>query len=113
MSTHVAARRANSSRPCLDGARKQPLAWTSLIPRAVRVASGRGTLENVYLDGHPTDNGTVRASYQPTGVSNDADNNIVHSAVGHALGPFMPWAVVALCVGGATFRWCKWREAWR
>lgn len=47
-------------------------------------------LENVYLDGQPTDNGTVRASYQPTGVANDADNNIVHTAVGHALSPFLP-----------------------
>lgn len=70
-------------------------------------------LENVYLDGQPRDNGTIRASYQPTGVSNDADNNIVHTAVGHALGPIMPWALTVLCLGAAAFQWWQWRGTWR
>lgn len=68
-------------------------------------------LDDVQLDGRPSADGTVEASYQPTGIMNDADRNIVHSPLGATLEPFAPWMLVALCVGAATFQWREWRMA--
>ena len=70
-------------------------------------------LENVYLDGRPASDGTTDASYQPTGLRNDADNNIVHGPFGHALEPLVPWMLVGLGVFMSTVQWRRWRRTWR
>lgn len=70
---------------------------------------GRLRLEDVYLDGRPSSDGTVAASYQPTGILNDASRNIVHAPVGAALEPLVPWMMVAFGVG-VFVSWTLWRR---
>lgn len=70
-------------------------------------------LDDVYLDGTPTTDGTAAASYQPTGIVNDADNNIVHTRVGTSLEPFVPWMLVAFGVATAASQWREWRRSRR
>lgn len=70
-------------------------------------------LKNVYLDGKPNADGTTDASYQPTGIQNDADNNIVHSPTGTWLEPVVPWMLVLIGVGLSALQWWRWRGTWR
>ncbi|MCU1439048.1 MAG: hypothetical protein JWP85_45 [Rhodoglobus sp.] len=66
-------------------------------------------LEDVYLDGKPDSDGTVDARYQPSGVDNDADDNIVHTFTGVALEPLVPWILTALAAGSIFWYGRKWR----
>lgn len=50
-------------------------------------------LENIRLDGHVGPDGTVVASYRPTGFLNDFNNQIVHTEWTSWLGPWVPWGV--------------------
>lgn len=70
-------------------------------------------LKNVYLDGKPGGDGTVNAQYQPKGVNNDADANIVHTSTGVALKPIVPWALIGMGLGFSAWYWRKWRGTWR
>jgi len=66
-------------------------------------------LEGVYLDGKPDSGGTVSAQYQPAGVLNDADNNIVRASTGVALEPVLPWILAALAASFLFLYGRKWR----
>lgn len=70
-------------------------------------------LEGVYLDGVPGDDGTVSAQYQPTGIDNDADDNIVHTSFGVSIEPFAGPGLVAFAGGLSFVQWRKWRGTWR
>ena len=74
---------------------------------------GEIRLTGVALDGTPGSDGMARAQYQPTGVLNDADSNIVHSSTGAMLEPVAPWILVALGGGTAVMQLRKWRGTWR
>ncbi|WP_435743615.1 hypothetical protein [Microbacterium sp. PMB16] len=69
-------------------------------------------LEGVSLDGVPGDDGTVAAQYQPAGVANDADTNIVHTSFGVSVEPFVTVGLVVLAGGVAFMQWRKWRGTW-
>jgi hypothetical protein len=56
-------------------------------------------LYRVYLDDLFGRVGTVRAMYQPTGLVNDASNNVVHAEGTQFLGTWMPWLVLAVALG--------------
>ena len=66
-------------------------------------------MSDIYLDGQPGPDGTVRARYRPTGINHDKDNNIVHTSVGVALEPVLPWVLALGCAGaGAYYAWTWW-----
>ncbi|MGX5680687.1 GNAT family N-acetyltransferase [Schumannella luteola] len=62
--------------------------------RGTWVSDG-GTIQlaNVRLDGHVGPDGTVVASYRPTGFLNDYDNWIVHTEWTSGLGLWVPWGL--------------------
>lgn len=62
--------------------------------------------EGIQLDGFPGPDGTVRASYQPLGLMNDDDLNIVHTGQWTGAGLWMPWVLAAFCVG-ITIRYAR------
>lgn len=63
----------------------------------------------IYLDGRPSADGTARASYRPTGVINDLENNIVHVEAWPGLSTVLPWvACVGALAGLALYITC-WR----
>ena len=73
---------------------------------------GRIRLADVYLDGQPDADGRSRASYQPAGVHNDADLNIVHNAFGTVAEPILSWAITIWLGGVCAFYAMKWRGTW-
>lgn len=92
---------------CVDGGRygcRSVGTWVS--------DDGSIRLEDVYLDGRPNADGTIDASYQPTGIRNDADANIVHSPVGASLEPFVSLMLVAIGIGFSVLQWRRWRGTW-
>jgi hypothetical protein len=74
--------------------------------------SGRGNIVKRYiqLDGFVGSNGTVRASYTPTGFNNDAENNIVHVAATTGGRFWVPWVAALLIAGLVVFQSRQWRR---
>jgi hypothetical protein len=69
---------------------------------------GTITKLEISLDGDPGPDGTVRADYQPSGIINDADNNIVHTAMWSGVMLWLPWVLCLVCavlIAGRTFAW--------
>ncbi|NYD65501.1 hypothetical protein [Agromyces atrinae] len=66
-----------------------------------RWTSDDGAIEllSVRLDGNVDSRGLARASYQPEGVSNDADNNIVHGEFGTNVAFWAPWLLAVVIAG--------------
>ncbi len=60
----------------------------------------------IQLDGDVNSDGTVRASYTPTGFNNDAENNIVHTSTWAWARFWMPWAM-CLLFGGLILIWLR------
>lgn len=77
--------------------------------------SDDGTIRvvDVQLDGGVDADGTADASYQPTGIHNDADNNVVHTPMSTFLEPVVPWILVLGGAGASALYWRRWRGTWR
>lgn len=77
-----------------------------------RWTSDDGTIvkEGIYLDGSPGQDGTARASYQPSGFNNDSDNNIVHVQWASGMGLWFPWVMVALSAGAVVYAARRWKR---
>jgi hypothetical protein len=60
--------------------------------------------KKIQLDGFVNSDGTVRASYTPTGFNNDAQNNIVHASTWAFARFWLPWALTLLFAGLVFFR---------
>lgn len=106
-----------------DMADQQPVLWGTFteedcLPnihgcRSIgRWVSDDGTIvkEQIYLDGSPGKDGTVRASYQPAGLNNDSDNNIVHVRWTTGAGIWMPWVLAAFSLGSVVYYNRQWRR---
>ena len=65
---------------------------------------------HIQLDGFVGSDGTVRASYTPTGFNNDAENNIVHIAATTGAQFWFPWVGAILIAGLVVFQSRKWRR---
>ena len=66
--------------------------------------------ERIYLDGLPGQGGTVRASYQPAGLFNDNDNNVVHVKLAADMSLWFPWALAAFSLGAVAYATRRWRR---
>ena len=55
--------------------------------------------KDIQLDGDVNSDGTVRATYTPTGFNNDAENNIVHTSTWAWARFWLPWAMAILFAG--------------
>ena len=65
---------------------------------------------NTSLDGSVSSDGTVQATYTPTGFNNDKDNNVVHTAAWSWLKPWMPWLLSIAFAGFIAVRVFEWRK---
>jgi hypothetical protein len=74
--------------------------------------SDDGTIQKhgIALDGRPGPDGTVRASYRPTGFNDDDSNNIVHVEAWTLAFVWFPWAFVAILVGVVMIQTWEWRR---
>jgi hypothetical protein len=66
--------------------------------------SGSIVKNNIQLDGDVNSDGTVRASYTPTGFNNDAENNIVHTVTWSCARYWLPWIMTVLFGGLIALR---------
>lgn len=74
-----------------------------------RSDDGSITRDRIYLDGWSDEDGTTRTSFQPSGINNDDDNNIVHSEL---MTTFAPWFVILFF--GGVLAWLGMRlQMWR
>ena len=103
--------------------RNEPIYWgTYTHVRCDPVARGCGSIgnwvsddqsihvEDIELDGSPGRDGVVRASFQPTGITNDVRNNIVHTQFGTTIGPWAPWVFCVFIAGHVVYRVVGWRS---
>lgn len=67
----------------------------------------------VALDGRPDSDGSVRATYRPTGVINDEENNIVHVGGADGLYSAMLWVAAAGAGAGLALYIADWRRSRR
>jgi hypothetical protein len=74
--------------------------------------SDRGNIvkRQIQLDGFVGSDGTVRASYTPTGFNNDAENSIVHVAATTGGRFWVPWVAALLIAGLVVFQSRQWRR---
>jgi hypothetical protein len=68
------------------------------------------TRTSIALDGKPNADGTVSASYTPTGFNNDLDNNIVHTQFGTSARLWLPWTLAALMAAIVAVQSLLWRR---
>ena len=66
--------------------------------------------EGIYLDGHTGRGGTARASYQPSGLTSDGADNIVHIHAATSAGLWFPWVLSAFSAGAVVYYTRKWRR---
>jgi hypothetical protein len=58
----------------------------------------------------PGSDGTVRASYRPTGFNNDDQNNIVHVESWTSGFVWVPWALAVVFIGIVVIQPWRWRR---
>lgn len=106
----------------LDG--NEPLYWGTFTeehcdPKPRNGCSSFGTwvsddrtvvLKDIALDGSPDDDGSARASYRPTGFSNDADNQIVHREEWSNAGQWLPWVLAVIFLGYTVHQAHSWGD---
>ena len=63
---------------------------------------------DVYLDGSPNSDGTVRAAYRPHGFNNDNENNIVHVEMFAYGWVWAPRLLTLILFGMAAYYWRRW-----
>lgn len=65
---------------------------------------------DVFLDGWVGPDGVVRATYTPTGIINDLENNIVHAEYTAPFGPILAWGLFIGSAGGLVIMVLDWRR---
>lgn len=106
-----------------DALDRQPIIWGTYAeeacePRAHgcesigRWVSDDGVIvkERIRPDGVPGTDGTVRAGFQPVGLTNDNETNVVHSGIWVSGGLWLPWVLSVTCLGYTIHYARKWRR---
>lgn len=109
----------------VDAVTRQPVYWGTFtqedcLPNGRECRSvgtwtsddGSLAMKRVYLDGQPDSAGTARANFQPEGLINDTDTNVVHVRDWGSMKIWLPLALSGMAGGMAFYSllgWCRWR----